>query len=231
MTAPAIHSGSGFLNAPEMLIRQVLLEGLQELAGDQPRQRELFARPDDLEQGSQEEWVEDAMAFLLSLSTPGAGGWNVGIGYPPDTMQLPYASIVIDNAAEQPGGATVGDILHTDLERTGQGSSLVLTRHVVKGVDYASNIQVGCWCTSPEGASILLSIVRHLLFRHKGRMTAAGIHDISTSESGFAPDPALYPRTGYVPVIKVSLDWTLRQTVRTSPVPLRARLRNTTIIL
>lgn len=226
MTAPAIHAGTGFLHAPELLVRQVLLEGLQELAGDTYRMNELFARADSLAQGTQEDWIEDAKHVVSTLATPGAGGWHVGVGYPPDTMELPFVSVVLDSAAEQPGGATAGDILHTAYERTGEGDSAVSTRHDVKGVDYSSNIQVGCWCTSPEAASILLSTVRHLLFRHKGRLAAAGIRDISTSESGFAPDPAMYPRTGYVPIVKLSMDWTLRQTVRTSPVPTRARIRS-----
>ena len=225
-----IHRGAGMLETPELLVRQVLLEGLVELAGDEARLDELFGRVDDLRQGSQDEWVDDFKVALRRMAQlHGDGGVSVGVGYPMDDAHYPYVSIVTDSAGESPGGASMGDVLGRTYSVIGtptadDADSTVSTRHTVIGVDYTTSVQVGCWALAPEESTLLLTVVRHLLFRHKGRLTTAGVRDITLSESGFQPDPTLYPRTGYVPVVRCTLEWTLRQTRRTRRVPTRVRV-------
>ena len=229
-----LHRGAGMLETPELLIRQVLLEGLVELAGDVPRLDELFTRVDTLLQGSQADMVRDFKAVIRRMARlSDDGGIAVGVGYPMDDARYPFVSLVIDSAAESPGGASMGDVLGCayDLQSTptaADSNSTVSTRYTVIGTDYTTNIQVGCWALAAEESTLLLTAVRHLLFRHKGRMTLAGVRDVTISESGFQPDPNQYPRTGYVPVIRCSLEWTLRQSRRTRRVPTRAGITTLT---
>ncbi len=229
-TDVVVHRGSGMLETPELLLRQVLLEGMVELAGDDVRLDELFARVDDLRQGTQEDWADDFKAALRRMARlHDVGGVSVGVGYPMDDAHYPYVSIVTDSAGESPGGASMGDVLGRTYSVVGtptadDADSTVSTRHTVLGVDYTTSIQIGCWALAPEESTLLLTVVRHLLFRHKGRLVASGVRDITLSESGFQPDPQMYPRTGYVPVIRCSLEWTLRQTRRTRRVPTRVRI-------
>lgn len=218
------------LEAPELLLRQVLLEGLVELAGDLPRLDELFARVDDLRQGSQDEWVQDFKdEFRRMAKLHADGGISVGVGYPMDDAHYPYVSIVTDSAAESPGGASMGDVLGraydvTSTPTADDFNSTVSTRYTTIGADYTTSLQVGCWALAAEQSILLQTVVRHLVFRHKGRLASAGVRDVTLSESGFQPDPSVYPRTGYVPVIRCSMEWTLRQTRRTRRVPTRARV-------
>lgn len=234
MSDAVVHLGAGMLETPELLLRQVLIEGIVELAGDDERLDELFARFDTLLQGSQEEWVADLKAAFLRMAELHAeGGIRVGVGYPLNEAVYPYVSIVTESASEQPGGASMGDVLGRTYTQTGTPSatdptSSQSTRHTVIGVDYVTNVQVGCWSLAPEESILLNSVVRHLLFRHKGRIVGAGARDVTMSESGFEPNPGMYPRTGWVPVIRCTLDWTLRQTRRTRPVPTRITATSTT---
>lgn len=224
------HHGAGMLEAAEFLLRQVLVEGLVELAGDRVRLRELVARSDTLRQGSQVEWVDDHLALVDELVQIGApGGLTIGVGYPPDDAHLPYVGIVKASASEQPGGASCGDVIGIafDLQSTPTAAdfnSTVSTRVTTIGVDVTTSLQVSTWATTPDASMLISAIVRHLVFRHKGRLEGAGVHEVTTSESGFEPSPQLYPRTGYVPVLNVSLEWTYRQARRTRRVPTRVRV-------
>lgn len=223
--------GSGMLETPELLLRQVLLEGLVELAGDEPRLDELFARVDDLRQGTQDDWVDDFKAGVRRMAQLHApGGIMVGVGYPMDDARYPYVSILTDSAGESAGGATLGDILGQTFvvqstPTAADFNSTVSRKITTIGTDYSTSLQVGCWALAAEESTLLLTVVRHLLLRHKDRMKAAGVRDITMSESGFQPSPDMYPRTGYVPIVRVSLEWTLRQTIHHRRVPTRARLR------
>ena len=226
MTTPVIVEGSSLHNSPELLVRQILMEGLPELAGDRPRVAQLFKREDRLRQGSQAQFEKDAAKVLQSLCSAEAGGWHVGEGYPPDHINLPWISVVPDSSSEQTSSATMGDVLQQKYERIDEGQPTERhIRHLVQGAEQSTSIQVGCWSNSPEGAAILWVIVKHLLFFEKGRLSKVGIMDISSSESGFAPDDDMQKRTGtgYVPLIKLSVDWTMRYTRRTQ-VPFRINL-------
>lgn len=229
------HRGAGTLESAELLVRQVLLEGLVELAGDDVRMSELFERADDLDQGSQTMWTADLKAAVRRMvtSAPVQGGVLIGVGYPNNAAVLPFVSIIAESAAEDAGGATMGDILHRFYETVGTPSATDPSasrsvRHLVTGVDYTTAVQVGTWTTAPEDSLALHAVVRHLLFRHKGRMVRGGVRELSFSENGFAPSSELYPYTGYVPVLRCTIEWTLRQTRRTSPVPTRVTMRSGT---
>jgi hypothetical protein len=92
-------------------------------------------------------------------------------------------------------------------------------RITTTGTGWNGSVQVGCWAASPEAALLLQAAVRWAIFRRKGDLAKAGVHDITLSEGGVVPDERLEPRVGYVPMITVAMDWTYRQTRRSGPVP------------
>ncbi len=218
MSAPRAF-GSGMSLAPELLLRQVLMEGLVELAGSPSRLAELFGRTDDMRHGSQEQWtrdMQDAAQGLVAIE----GGVPVLIGYPAGNARLPVVSIVLESGREDTSGATVGDIAGTALETIGDPSAP--TRYDLQqrlAVPWDTALQLGCWATGPEESVLLGAVVKSIVFRDKGRLMEAGVLDVGLSETGMQPDPQLYPRIGYVPIIRASLSWTWRQTRKTTGAP------------
>lgn len=221
--------GAGILEEPELLLRQVLMEGLVELAGTPDQVEELFRRSDTLRQGSQDDWADDFRAGLHQLVRD--GGLRVHIGVPMTEAVLPSVSIVTASSSEDAGGATLGGVLGVAWRSLGvpaaDPNAFVTERHTTLGADWTTSLQVGCWATTPEESVLLKALVAYLLFRHKGRLTVAGVRDLSLSESGFTPDPQLYPRVGYVPAFSVSIEWTRRQTRVRRPVPTRYTITTT----
>lgn len=221
--------GAGILEEPELLLRQVLMEGLIELAGTPDQVEELFRRSDDLRQGSQDDWGDDYRRGLEVLVRE--GGIRVHIGIPMTEAVFPAVSIVTASSSEDAGGATLGGVLGVGWRSFGtpavDPNLFVVERHTTIGGDWNSSLQVGCWATTPEESVLVKATVAYLLFRHKGRLTTAGIRDLSMSESGFTPDPQMYPRVGYVPAFNVSIEWTRRQTRVRRPVPTRITIRST----
>lgn len=226
---PARDLGVGMAFVPELLLRQVLMEGFVELGGDDDRQRELFERLDGLLQSSRELWERDYRAMLCELALAGDRWARFTIGYPTDTARYPTVSIVNESGAEDDALAVVGGVLSVGYRTVGtptvaDDQSARMERHQVEGVGWTSNIQVGVWSVAAEESVVLSAIVKHLLLRHRGRLLAAGVHSATLSETGFIPDPARWPRTGYVPVIRCTMGGTLRQTRRRSPTEYRVRL-------
>lgn|GEM_PF-4393895 len=226
MTRPIRDLGFGMAFVPELLMRQMLLEGLFELAGDEEEQTELFERLDDLLQGSQELWAKDVKAQVLKMTERDSRrALHVGISYPGDDAVYPYWSLVLENGSEDQAQATAGDILGVEYEQRGTPSATDPTasrviRHTHLGTGWTSIVQLGTWAVSSEQSIIVSAIAKHLVLRHKGRLFAAGVHDISFTEGGFQPGER-WPRIGYVPILRCTMTGTLRQTRRTGPVPTR----------
>jgi hypothetical protein len=205
---------------PELLVRQVLLEGLVELAGDPYRQDELFGRHDDMPQGTAEDWLEEMRAALLrmtSLTAP--DGIRVAVGYPALEARFPYVSIVIEEGHEDESGAVSGDLLGGATKVTGTfnadlpESFSVEDREII-GSEWSTTLQVGSWTEVPEESALLHAMVKSILFRDKGRLYTAGVREMMLAETGFAPDERMSQRTGYVPVVRCTMRWTWRQTRR-----------------
>ncbi len=227
MTTPANDAGYGMAYVPELLVRQVLIEGLMELAGDEDRMNELFGRVDSMLQGSQGQWLKDLKAMTREMAERDSRGpAHVRVGYPADDALWPHISIVIEGGSEDAGQATLGDVLGVEYEQRGEpdpddDTTSRSIRHKRIGVGWTTNLQVGTWAVSPEMSVVVHALVKHLLVRHKTRLSPAGIHEITLSENGFAPDPVRWPRIGYVPYIRCTMIGTLRQTRRTGQVPTR----------
>lgn len=214
------HVGSGMHLVPELAVRQVLLEGLVELAGDEFRQEELFGRHDNLPMGTQEDWLDEMRQALLRMTSVTApDGIKVGVGYPHLEVRFPYVSIVIEEGHEDEGGAVTGDVLGGDSHLRGTfnadlpESFQVEDREVI-GTEWSTTLQIGSWTEVPEESSLLHAMVKSVLFRDKGRLYTAGVREIMLSETGFAPDERMAQRTGYVPVVRCTMRWTWRQTRR-----------------
>jgi hypothetical protein len=225
------HRGAGIDIVPELLIREVLLYGFRELCGDAFRMDKLFHRVDDLLGGTQEEWAQDLKNALLRMAKPAdRGALRIGVGYPTTAIVTPYVSIVLESGAENTAEAAVGDVLsrashvigtlRSDDERAAR-----VIESTTLGVGWQSTIQIGSWSRVPEESLLLHAAVRQILFRDKGRLVAAGVHEVGFTDTGFAPSRDEYPDTGYVPVLRCSISWTLRDVRRLSPVPTRVNMR------
>jgi hypothetical protein len=215
--------------SPDMLLRQVLHEGLAYLASDPQRVADLYGRFDDLASGSQADMLADFQARLKTLVAWGdAEALQIHLGYPHDDAVLPCVSIVHDAGSEQPGAATYNDLMSASHELSGvddpgdwSTQSCIQYRH--QGVDYTSQLQLGSWATSPEESWLIHEAVRAVMLTDKGFLRKAGVMDVSVSESGFAPDNRMRPRVAWVPMLSVRMDWFMRQTSRIK-VPSRAQV-------
>lgn len=232
MTQPIRPEGAGMGMVPEMLLRQVLLEGLVELAGDTHRVEELFGRLDTLRQGSQSEWEQDFRAHLNRMLSSQEGGIHVLVGYPPAHFEFPTVSIVKDTGGE--AGSMVGSILGEQSESFGTPSETdpslsSSTRHTTLGRDWKSNLQIGSWSFAGEESHMLHEVCLNILERRRGQLAVAGVRELDFSESGFQPNPDMYPRTAFVPTIRCTMEWTRRQTLREGPIPTRVTMVSPTV--
>lgn len=235
MTQPLRPLGAGAAFAPEALVRQVLLEGLVLLANDEHRLSELFTRVDTLLQGTQEAWQEDHRAVIRQMLDLGqAGGLRVKIGYPQNIPELPCISIIEESASENTSMAVLGDIQDVQYERTGTVvadpalDDSKVTRHTILGSEWTNNLQLGCWATNGERSVALKEAVHNVMMHDKNRLYAAGIYNVSLSEGGTTVSREVMPRVAYLPFVRVSMDWTRRQTRKDSPVPTRALINTPT---
>jgi hypothetical protein len=208
------------------------MEELLVLAGDEPRLDELFARSDNLLQGSQDarpkshrvSYVDELKTHLKILVQ--AGDVPVRLSHPQADARLPWISVMPERGGEDPGGAVAGQLLDQKLEaigplptseeyiETGGQVARRLIRHRIEGTEWNTTVSVGCWATSGEEAELLASVVRHLVFRVQGQLADAGVYDIALSESGFEPDTRMHPRTMWVPTVQCRIRWQFKQTRR-----------------
>jgi len=226
MTAPVHQRGAPTSFVPELLVRQVLIEGLHDLGGDRFRLEELFRRVDDLTGGSQVEWLEEFRERFGEILRS-EWGLPVNIGYPDQASHLPCVSVVLSRSDENEGEARCGDLVDVRYEQIGTPEEDDPTtsrtyRHDILGGGWIGTVQVGTWTVAPEESLLISQAVYSALLEGKGRLLAAGVHDLSFSEAGFEPSPDLAARTAYVPTLQCTMRWTRLQTRRTGPVPTRA---------
>ena len=222
MTAPIRPYGTGLLLVPELLVREVIMESLHELASDDFRLDEMFGRKDEaLQNGTTESWLREMRRTFRTMIAEPSRGIGVGVGYPTEDAHLPFVSVIASGGSEDDGSATMGNVLGRHGEVLGDlaTASGRAREHTAVGIDWRTTVQVGSWTTAPELSAVLHAAVKHLLFRHKGRLFVAGVLDVSLSDGGFEPDPRFHPRTAYVPVVSVRLSHTMVQTRRVDPVP------------
>lgn len=223
-----LHAGMGL--SAELLIRDVLANGLHRMVGDREEFDELVERFDTLPGGSQGTWArEQAIAFRRLLDSTGDDYLKLVIGYPTQAGHLPCVSIVKESASEDTGGAVAGDLLAIRFRQVGTytytpqvpGAEDVtdvplLEELQLRGTAYTTSLQIGSWTTNQELSLVLDSAVQHVLFKDKGRLNAAGVTDVTFSEAGFPPDSPtrLALEVGYVPAQRVTLDWIRGQVTR-----------------
>lgn len=231
------HHGPGMGLAAELLVREVLVTGLHELANDEVRFRELVQREDALNQGSQGTWADDLLAAYRTLLDAEQPDYlNFKLGYPLDAGELPCVSIIKEAGAEDTGTAVTGDVLdvksrqvgtYTYVPQSGVGEIEVPRLEAVLrlGTGWSTTVQVGSWTTSAELSLLLDAAVHNVLFRDKRRLFAAGVRDVSFSEGGTPTDATVQVelRVGYVPMQRLTLEWDRAQTRRSSA-PNRVRI-------
>jgi len=211
------HLGAGMSVVPELLVREVLLAGLVEVAGDTTRINEIVGRFDIDPRGGDRvrRWSEELRAAIRTLPAR----VRCAVGYPEDRAQAPYLSVVLEGGSEDSRGAVAGDVLGYHYYPRGDGRA---EYQKVIGIDETSTVQVGAWATAPEESLLLLEVARNVLFRDKGRLYDAGVHEVAFSHGGDEPNPERFPWTGYVPVLRCTMTWTRRQTRRVGLVPTQA---------
>ncbi len=222
MTRPVRPYTSGMLFVPELLVREIVLEGLFELAGDKFRLDEMFGRHDEsLHTGTSTEWLLEMKQTFRKMLDETSHGITVGVGYPHAEAHLPFVSIVTEGGSEDDASAAMGDMHGRGAETIGTAGEddyrVVDHRHI--GIDWNTTVQIGAWCTAPEQSAVLHSVLLNLMFRHKGRMVEGGPRDVRLSQGAFEPNQTLHPRTSYVPVVSARLSSTMIQTRRTDNAP------------
>lgn len=227
-------SGMGIV--AELLVREVLFNGLHELANDEVALAELVQRVDTLRDGSQDTWTADLVAAFRSMMDPASDDYlQFRMGLPFEAGHLPCVSLIKEAGAEDTGGAVAGDVLDEKYVQIGtydytpQAGSLptpsvvapvtgtpLLEKHTKIGTAWTTTVQVGSWTTSVELSLVLDAAINHVLFRDKGRLAAAGVVDVGLTEGGSPTDESqqVSLRVGYVPLQRVTLDWIRAQTFR-----------------
>lgn len=219
MSDPVYAPGSTVANGAETLLRQVVLERLTVLASDEALQRQLFARQDTLEQGSQDAWVDECVSWFRDISHR----LTVIPGYPVEQVQLPCVSIVLQSASEDASSAVCGDVWDRQSELIGilnqsTPTSSAVYDHIEYGMAVQASVQIGSWATGPEETQALHTITRWSLHSGKDRMIRLGLRDITFAESGFEPTGnPLYPRPMFVPLVTAQLTHWYRYRERTGP--------------
>lgn len=85
----------------------------------------------------------------------------------------------------------------------------------VTGIDHQTTLELTCWHPAPEASILLRNIVRWAMFRRKGELQdLVGATEVSLDEGGVTPDERIAPLARYVPVIRATVTWTYRQTLR-----------------
>ncbi len=234
--------GHGHNLVTELDVRAVVVTGLHALVSDEEAIRSIIRRSDALAFGSQERWEREMRRAVLDLLSPDGDRYvQVGVGYPTPEIRLPFVSIVKESGGENDAEAVCGDRLSESrsdivgewtpgpsldglpLWPLPDGTSPPVPPQIDTvqpiGGGYRSTLQVACWSVSPEESILLHSMVWWTLFRGKGELVDAGVHEVRLSDSGFVPDERMDPRVGYVPTIRVDLSSTYQQLRRTRAVP------------
>lgn len=214
--------------APELVVRQVLLEQVRTLVADEELQGMLFGRADDLEQGSQNDWAREMMSAFQQL----APRIKAMVSYPPDEADLPLYSVVVTDGSEDTAVSHVGDTIRRTSEMVGTWSATSdeatkVYDHIEKGVGWSCTAQIGSWSVRPEESLLMHSIAKWAMFQGKNGLTRMGAMDVGLSESGLSPDGSgRYPHVAWVPMVMVRLNWTYSYRIKTGPQPHRVRVRS-----
>lgn len=219
-------TGHGMLQAIDLLLQEAIVIGLHLLAENPRAIEELMGRTDSLRHNTTDQWRRELREALIAMLDPRNTEYvAVMIGYPPPHGQahLPCVTIVLADAADAEG--TIGDDLRvapTPDQRTLVGPAQELYETEERGTLKTSTVEIGSWTIQPELTALLHAAVAWALQQMDGHLVDNGIHGLSDREGGFAPSDDLEPRVGYVPLHRVTAEWTQRQSSRRK-VPNRIR--------
>lgn len=206
MTTPASVRYANTGPIAELVVREQIIDGLAELRNSREQLDELTTRFDELQQGTQTEWARQCRDLLLSMLDPESGQLvSVSLGHPDSDAVLPWVGIVDRGASEDIGGATIGDVLRTETERIGDHvtdpTHFRLRKHTTHGTTMNLQVEIATWAVAQEMSIVLQEAVQYVLFRRKGQLAKAGVHDVSMRTEGFSPREDMMPRVSYVPLL------------------------------
>lgn len=208
--------GSGMGIVPVFALREALINGMAILATDRRAIEEMVGRDDSLRYSRADEWVQEQVAVVLSLADPTSPRYAEPIlAYPAplETAHLPAISVVEQGGGENPSEAFHGDLIREEsLFPVGANSELTIVAE--HGVGYTSTVQIGAWAVESEVAMLLHAMTKWAIYQQKDALYERGVHDLSVRTGGVELSPQLAPRVTYVPMLSVTLSWTLRQSHR-----------------
>lgn len=211
--------GAGGLFVATLALRELVLVGFQELGEDLVWQDDVMARVDKLLGNTAAEWKQDYRDQFQRWVTPQSPEFlRVGVGYPQTGARLPYVSVIVEAGSEDKSSAVVGDVLSTSREIVMKGGVKRVKERTARGIDWITTVQIGCWTRAPEASVMMHALVTSIVFDGKPDLATSGVQEVTLADTGFQPDPQLYPDVGYVPVVRCTLRWT-RRTTRRRDVP------------
>jgi hypothetical protein len=206
--------GAGMGIVPVYAVREALVNGIAVLVSDERAMLEMVGRSDALAHARTDEWQREMVRAIRALADPQSPLYaEVRLGYPVPLEQahLPALSIVEASGGEN-GENVHGDVLRESYHFVGPDQELWATTEV--GTGYSSRLQIGAWAEHPETAMVLHAMSKWAMYQQKDRLFERGVHDVSIQTDGSELDPRMGPRVTYVPMVSVSLSWTLRQSFR-----------------
>lgn len=222
--------GAGMGIVPVFAIREALINGIAVLASDQNAIEEMVNRDDNLRYSQTDRWKTELSKAVRDLADPTSPRYAEPIlAYPAplETAKLPAISVIESSGGENPGETYHGDLLRESYAfPVGPDQELIATSE--KGAGYSSTVQIGAWATAAETGMLLHAMTKWAIYQQKDRLYERGVHDLSVRTSGVEIDPRLAPRVAYVPMLSVTMSWTLRQSHRRK-VPNRVRFLTPTM--
>lgn len=208
----------------DLLVQEALVIGLHTLASDRRAIEELVGRNDALRHNTGDEWrksLRDALRDMLNPKSDQYAEVIIGWPIPGGGSRLPAISIVEQGGGENASELVVGNLLGVSDEFHGPNQEVWRTTRI--GGGYRSSIQIGAWSTAPERSVLLRAAVVWALYEQQDALADRGVHELSIQLGGAEVSPDLEPRVAWVPMVDLTLNWTLSQSQR-ERVPNRVRL-------
>lgn len=250
MTAPSLPAGANALTVLPRAVRGMLWQGLRELANDPQALDSLLALPPpSLREPDAEAWAAEARAVLLSVTagTPGQRRLTIAAGYPVSDAAMPWVSVITETGSEAPAETFLGDWHVSRPELVGQALAVLadgsteplsspptigtvdarfapVITHEVRGSGATEQIQVAVWHPVVEVAELLHAALRRVALLRKGDLDAVGARSVGLAWSGFQPNQQVYPRLGWVPMLRLTVGYALAHAERVGPQPAGVRV-------
>jgi hypothetical protein len=197
--------------SPRLTLRQALYEHFADLRSNPAAVTSMLRRDDTLLTSSAEEQLRERARYLRETPI------DFRLGYPPGEAALPAVCLIEEANSE--ADTVMGGLF--DSQTRPVGDTYEIVEQV--GSNWRQTIQVSCWATQPFASEVIATAIEHAAIFAKGALMAIGCTDVTISRDGMeAPNPQLYPRVAYLPIVRVTLAW--ERTAERRHFPVAARI-------